>query len=68
MGYTRLYLPLGPILEILGLLTWFTNETRVFPTVDFGFSIPYLVSAEIQGFLLLISGAAVTLYAINQLQ
>ncbi len=62
-----LYLPVASVLEILGVLTWITNETSVFPTADIGFSVPYLVSAEIQGFVFLISGAAITFYAIKRM-
>lgn len=62
-----LYLPVASLLEILGVLTWITNETSIFPTADIGFSVPYLISAEIQGFILLLAGAAITLYAIKKL-
>lgn len=48
-------------------MTLLTNESLIGP-VDIGFSIPYLVSADLQGFTLLIAGGLMTAYAITQMK
>lgn len=54
-------------MEIAGILTLITNESIIGP-VDIGFSIPYLVSANVQGFGLLLTGGALSIYAITQMK
>lgn len=60
---------LGGILEFTGIFTLLTNEESILPYMDLGFEIPvYLVSADIQGGLLFVTGSALTLYGIMQIQ
>lgn len=66
MNYAYL-LPATSLLEIIGVLTLITNESIIGP-VDIGFSVPYLVSADVQGFTLLIAGGILTMYLITQMQ
>jgi len=55
------------LIELAGILTLLTNESIVGP-VDIGFNIPYLISADIQGFGLLFTGLAFTMYAITEMK
>ena len=66
MNYAYL-LPVASLLEITGILTLITNQSIVGP-VDIGFSIPYIISADVQGFTLLIAGAVSSIYLIVQMQ
>lgn len=66
MNYAYL-LPAASLLEIIGILTLITNESIIGP-IDIGFSVPYIVSANVQGFALLIAGSISTMYLILQLQ
>ncbi|QGA80602.1 hypothetical protein [Candidatus Nanohalobium constans] len=66
MNYAYL-LPATSLLEIIGILTLLTNKSIIGP-IDIGFSIPYLVSANIQGFALLIAGSILTMYLLMQMQ
>jgi hypothetical protein len=66
MNYAYL-LPAASLLEITGILTLITNQSIIGP-IDIGFSIPYIVSADIQGFSLLIAGAVSSIYLIMQMQ
>jgi len=54
-----LYLILGGILELLGVLTLISNPDSMIGT-DIGFQIPALVSPDIQGIGLLLVGGALT--------
>jgi len=59
------YFPIGGFIEVLGFLTLFTNEESVLPYLDLGFEAPvYLISADIQGVLLIALGSLVTGYGI----
>lgn len=60
-------LPVASLLEITGLLTLLTNESLVGP-IDFGFKLPYLFSANVQGLTLLIAGGLLTAYTLLQIQ
>ncbi len=60
----KFLLPAGGLLEFLGVLTLITNDGMLIPKVDLGFSIPAVLPVEIQGIGLLISGGAVTAFAI----
>ena len=66
MNYAYL-LPLASLLEITGILTLMTNESIIGP-IDIGFSVPYIVSADVQGLGLLIAGGISTMYLILQMQ
>lgn len=63
----QLLLPVAALIELVGVLTLITNESVIGP-VDFGFSLPYLVSADIQGFGLILAGSGVMMYAMSQLK
>ncbi|MBC5793353.1 MAG: hypothetical protein H8Z69_04960 [Nanohaloarchaea archaeon] len=67
MNNEQLILPISSVLGLLGVMTLLTNESMVGP-VDIGFSMPYLVSADLQGFVLLIAGGLMTAYAITQMK
>lgn len=67
MKNAQYILPVSTVLELAGIVTLLTNESIVGP-VDIGFSIPYLISADIQGFTLLILGGLMTAYAITQMK
>lgn len=66
MNYTYL-LPIASLLELAGIMTLITNQSIIGP-VDIGFSFPYLVSANMQGFLLFIAGSLLAIYAIFQMK
>ena len=66
MKYAYL-LPIASLLEITGIITLITNQSIIGP-IDIGFTMPYLISANIQGFALLIAGALVTTYWILQMK
>lgn len=61
-------LPIGTIMEFLGIATLITNEGMLIPKIDLGFSVPALLPANIQGMALLIAGGLTTLYAVNKLK
>lgn len=64
----KLLLPVGTILEFLGVLTLITNDGMLIPKVDLGFSIPAVLPVEIQGIGLLIAGGLSTAYAIMNMK
>ena len=64
----KFLLPVGSLFEFLGILTLLTNEGMLVPKVDFGFSVPALISADIQGMGLLLAGAGITGYAIMNMR
>ena len=64
----RLLLPVGTVLEILGVLTLITNYGMLIPKVDLGFSIPAVLPVEIQGMGLLIAGGLITLYSVMNMR
>lgn len=52
------------LVEMLGILTLLTND-GIIPDAELGFSIPVLlISADIQGFALLITGSALVVGSI----
>lgn len=61
------YLPVASILELAGIMTLLTNESVIGP-VDIGFTVPYFLSANLQGIFLFALGTALTLYALKGLQ
>ena len=62
-----MYLPVASLIEITGVLTLLTNESIIGP-VDIGFSVPYVLSADVQGFGLFFVGTALTLYAMSEMK
>jgi hypothetical protein len=62
---TKMLLPIGSLVEFLGVLTLITNDGILIPKVDIGFNMPALLPVEIQGVVLLIAGALITMYAIT---
>lgn len=64
----KMLLPVGSILEFLGVLTLITSEGMLIPKVSLGFSIPAILPADIQGMALLIIGGLTTFYAVKNLQ
>ena len=62
----KFILPVSSLLEFAGLITLLTNESLIGP-IDLGFSVPYLVSADVQGFGLFLTGGLLTAYAITQM-
>lgn len=69
MNLNFLYLQVGSLLEIAGLLTFFTNPESVTPYVDLGFEVPVLLlSADIQGAVLFLLGSALTLFTVYQMK
>lgn len=64
----KLLLPVGTVLEFLGVLTLITNEGMLIPEVDLGFSIPALLPVEVQGMGLLIAGGLTSAYAVMNLK
>ena len=67
MNNKVLFLPVATLVEIIGVLTLLTNESFIGP-IDLGFSIPYLLSANVQGIGLFIAGSLLAVYAISQIQ
>jgi|AntDeeMinimDraft_4_1070355.scaffolds.fasta_scaffold00011_53 hypothetical protein len=67
MNNKTLLLPFASLIEILGVLTLLTNESVIGP-IDLGITIPYVVSADIQGVGLFIIGSLIAGYAITQIQ
>lgn len=64
-----IYLQIGALLELAGILTVLTNEESIFPYADIGFEVPViLLSADVQGIGLFVVGSAVTLYAVKLMQ
>jgi hypothetical protein len=61
----KMLLPIGSLVEFLGVLTLITNDGILIPKVDIGFNMPALLPVEIQGVVLLIAGALITMYAIT---
>ena len=61
----KMLLPIGSLVEFLGVLTLITNDGILIPKVDIGFNMPALFPVEIQGVGLLIAGALITMYAIT---
>lgn len=61
-------LPIGTIMEFLGIATLITNEGMLIPKIDLGFSVPAILPADIQGMALLIAGGLTTLYAVTKLK
>lgn len=62
----KLILPISSLLEFIGVITLITNESIIGP-IDIGFSIPYLISADVQGFGLFLIGGLLSVYAITQM-
>ena len=62
-----LILPISSILELIGIMTLITNDSFIGP-VDIGFTIPYIISANVQGLALFMAGSALTLYAVSQVR
>jgi len=60
-------LPIASLIEFAGVLALLTNESFVGP-VDLGFSVLYLVSANVQGLDLIMAGSAMMLYTFSQLK
>jgi len=60
-------LPIASLIEFAGVLDLLTNESFVGP-VDLGFSVLYLVSANVQGLDLIMAGSAMMLYTFSQLK
>jgi len=60
-------LPIASLIEFAGVLAFLTNESFVGP-VDLGFSVLYLVSANVQGLDLIMAGSAMMLYTFSQLK
>jgi hypothetical protein len=67
MKDAQMLLPAASLVEILGIMTLLTNESFIGP-VDLGFSVPFLVSANLQGMALILAGGAVTGYATTQMK
>ena len=61
-------LALGGTLELLGILTLITNPESILPHAEFGFTIPTLISPDIQGITLLAIGAILTTTTILKMQ
>lgn len=61
-------LPIGTIMEFLGIATLITNEGMLIPKIDLGFSVPAILPADIQGMALFIAGGLTTLYAVTKLK
>jgi hypothetical protein len=61
----KMLLPIGSLVEFLGVLTLITNDGILIPKVDIGFNMPAFLPVEIQGVGLLIAGALITMYAIT---
>ncbi len=62
-----IYLYTGSVLELLGILTFFTNQTAFIPEIEAGFSMPVILfSPEIQGAGLFILGSVITVYGVIQ--
>lgn len=64
----KLLLPVGTVLEFLGVLTLITNDGLLIPKVDLGFSIPAVLPVEVQGLGLLITGGLTTIYAVMSMK
>jgi hypothetical protein len=64
----KLLLPVGTVLEFLGVLTLITNEGILIPKVDLGFGIPAVLPVEVQGMGLLIAGGLTTAYAVMNMR
>ena len=65
MDFKILYLQVGALIELLGIVTLITNEDSILPYADLGFEIPVvLFSADIQGVGLFVAGSALTVYSI----
>ena len=64
----KLLLPVGTVLEFLGVLTLITNDGLLIPKVDLGFSIPAVLPVEVQGLGLLITGGLTTIYAVMNMK
>ena len=64
----KLLLPVGSVLEFLGVLTLITNDGMLIPKVDLGFSIPAVLPVEVQGMGLLVAGGMITLYSVMNLK
>ena len=60
-------LPIASLLEIAGIITLLTNQSIIGP-VDIGFTMPYIVSANIQGVALFILGSILTMYLVLQMR
>ena len=60
----KLLLPIGTILEFLGVLTLVTNDGMLIPEVDLGISVPAVLLVEVQGMVLLIAVGMTTFYAV----
>ena len=67
MNNKVLLLPFASLIEILGALTLLTNESFIGP-IDLGITIPYVVSANFQGFGLFIAGSLITGYAVTKIR
>lgn len=64
----KFLLPVGSLMEFLGVFTLITNEGMLIPRVDLGFTIPAVLPVEVQGMGLMITGGLTTLYAVKKLQ
>jgi hypothetical protein len=64
----KLLLPVGTVLEFLGVLTLITNDGMLIPDIGLGFSIPALLPVEVQGMGLLIAGGLTTAYSVMNMK
>lgn len=64
----KMLLPIGSLVEFLGVLTLITNDGMLIPKVDLGFSIPAVLPVEVQGIGLLITGGLTTFYAVMNMK
>jgi hypothetical protein len=64
----KLLLPVGAIIEFLGILTLITNDGIFIPKVDLGFSVPVVLPVEVQGIGLLIAGGLTTAYSVMNMR
>ena len=60
-------LPVGSLLEFLGVLTLITNEGMLIPRIDLGFTVPAVLPVEVQGIGLMVLGGLITAYAVTQM-
>lgn len=60
-------LPVGSLLEFLGVLTLITNEGILIPKIDIGFKLPAILPVEVQGIGLIVAGGLITTYSVTQM-
>lgn len=61
---SNLLFPAASVLEIIGISTLITNDGMLISDANIGFSVPAILPVEVQGIGLLIAGAALTGYAV----